>query len=72
MPSRMMAPQFLVFSGAYYYSIGGWYDFVDSFSDKDEAIAFAKGLAAKDHTWAQVVDLHKGGPDKIIYPLPKA
>lgn len=46
---------FLLFAGYNYYPSGGWDDFKGSFSSREEAIKYAKGLA--DYDWVQVVNL---------------
>jgi hypothetical protein len=66
MQTGSIMKRFLVFSGEYYESMGGWGDFSASFSDKDEAIQYAKGLAGISY-WAHVVDLRKKSDNIIFY-----
>lgn len=48
--------KYLVFSGGYYDSSGGWADFIDSYFSFDAACEKARSMKGSN-TWVEVVDL---------------
>ena len=50
---------FLVFAYCFYYPRGGWNDFQESFSSKEDAINYAKGLLKGQYDFVDIVDFEK-------------